>query len=126
MPETLWMNAQDAAPLREGEARTASVFGTAMPGRVALVPRHDAARPTSRSGQDIRQTSNDHETSSGLTLTLTADDGNALLELVRDAISAIEETLDIRRQRDGTNMSPHERERLILYAKLADMLDNGN
>ncbi len=126
MPETLWMNAEDAAPLREGEARTASIFGTAMPGRVALVPKHDAAPPTSRPGQDSRRTSDDHEIAASLTLTLTADDGTALLELVRDAISAIEETLDIRRQRDGASMSPHERERLILYAKLVDMLESGN
>ena len=123
MPDTLWMNAEDAAPLREGEARTASVFGAAMPGRVALVPKHDATPPAAQSGRDRRRTSDSREIATGVTLTLIADDRKLLVDLVRGAISAIEENIDIRRQRDGTNMSPHEREQLIQYARLGDILE---
>ena len=36
MPETVWMNPEEAAPLREGQARTINPFGTPMPGRIAL------------------------------------------------------------------------------------------
>ncbi len=34
----LWIDAKDAAPLREGAARAVSLYGSPLPGRIALTP----------------------------------------------------------------------------------------
>ena len=91
MSKVLYLNRSAAAPLKEGQARDATVFGADLPGRrVALVPKADADK-LNRALREARRALYAAEHDDGRAV---FDEGASLFAQIGDALAGYEEATE--------------------------------